>query len=153
MKARSTHVIPLSEPVIAILGGLDLTGELVFPGPARPTPVQHGHGAVAQAHRPCRRDGARHEVQRQGLGIGEDVACSRRVGDGPRALDPRQGRKSYRRGDLLAKRKKLMDHSARFLTTPPAEKVVDVAAHRAKGHGHLGHGRKAVGYGMAGRWF
>jgi integrase len=119
MKRKRPHRVPLSDAAVALLARLPRTSEYLFALGARPV-VAHtlrkvlarvgGPGATVHGFRSSFRDwgGERTNMPRELL----EVALSHRVGDATEI--------SYARGDLLERRRRLMEEWSRFLTTPPS---------------------------------
>jgi integrase len=134
MKAQREHRVPLSAPALALLTALHetRTSDVVFSGALRGKPISNmamlmllrrmGRGELtAHGFRSTFRDWAaeRTNFPRE---IAE-MALAHVVSDKVEA--------AYRRGDLLAKRRQLMDAWGRYCTAPPASGDV-VALRRAE---------------------
>jgi integrase len=121
MKAGREHRIPLSERAIAILEALPHEGEIVFPRddggkPLHPTSMWEvlrrlRAGATVHGFRSSFRDWAAEQTSYpQELC---EIALAHAVGNKVEA--------AYRRGDMMEKRRRLMDDWAAYCERPPAE--------------------------------
>jgi integrase len=123
MKAQREHRVPLSAPALALLTALHetRTGEFVFSGARRGKPISNmamlmllrrmGRGELtAHGFRSTFRDWAAERTNFPSE-IAE-MALAHVVSDKVEA--------AYRRGDLVAKRRQLMDAWGRYCTAPPA---------------------------------
>jgi integrase len=123
MKAQREHRVPLSAPALALLTALHetRTGEFVFSGARRGKPISNmamlmllrrmGRGELtAHGFRSTFRDWAAERTNFPSK-IAE-MALAHVVSDKVEA--------AYRRGDLVAKRRQLMDAWGRYCTAPPA---------------------------------
>jgi integrase len=122
MKAGRDHRVPLSEPVLALLSGLrGLSSRWVFPGhyagrlmsdvTLKAVLHRHGYGAVTvHGFRSTFRDWAADTGKPADLA---EQALAHVVGS---AVE-----RSYRRTDVLERRRALMAEWAEFLTAPPAQ--------------------------------
>jgi integrase len=123
MKARRPHTVPLAEPVISLLRSLyreDGNPFLFVSASTRGTHVVEGTvtaalrnaGCQSTIHgfRSCFKTWAEERTASPGLVI--EMSLAHAVGS---AVE-----RSYRRGILLMKRRKLMEAWAAFCTTPPA---------------------------------
>ncbi len=133
MKARREHRVPLSPQALEVLGKLPrLDPYLVFPSPRGAVlsdmalaAVMRRMGAHAVPHgfRSTFRDWAA-ERTAYTRDVAE-MALAHTIGDKVEA--------AYRRGDLIAKRTRMMADWAAFIATPPATgKVADIAKARQK---------------------
>jgi integrase len=120
MKAAAEHRVPLSEKTLALLGEPGI-GK-VFPGIARNAlmtrlrrmhPTVRVHGFRSSFH-----DWASEETDYPEVVI--EMSLAHRVGDSTV--------RAYRRTDLFAKRRALMEEWVRFCCTPPAANVVPLRA-------------------------
>jgi integrase len=131
MKAGKEHRVPLSEPALDILKRLQKLppSPFVFAGANPRCPV--GQMAMAQAlHRMGRDDLTVHGFRSTFRDwIGERTNFASEIAEMALAHKiPNKVEEAYRRGDLLAKRKQLMDAWARFATSPaPEGEVVALA--------------------------
>jgi integrase len=132
MKAGKEHRVPLSEAVVAILEDLQkvLHGDFVFPGGRAGRPISNM--AMAMTLRRM----ARGELTVHGFRSTFRDWASERTGFPREAAEMALAHtvtdaveRAYRRGDLFAKRRQLMDAWAKFCTAPPAtgNKVVSLA--------------------------
>jgi integrase len=124
MKGQRDHRVPLAAPALALLTTMHKTrtGAVVFTGARRGKPISNmamlmllrrmGHGELtAHGFRSTFRDWAA-ECTNFPREIAE-MALAHVVSDKVEA--------AYRRGDLLTKRRQLMEAWARFATSPPAD--------------------------------
>lgn len=132
MKARRPHRVPLTGPAIEALEAVrGLHPEIVFPGPSLRRPLSNMAMAAilkraeldftVHGFRSAFRDWAA-ETTAFPSEVAE-MALAHVVADATEA--------AYRRGDLFAKRRALMDAWAAFLTETPATNVVPIAQARA----------------------
>ncbi len=138
MKMRRDHAVPLSTPALAIIETMSKgrrttdAGELVFPGGSAGRPLSDVSLAKANklacpsttvhGWRSTFRDWAG-EVATFPVDVIE-AALAHAIGNATQ--------RAYQRGDLLAKRRDLMNAWAAYLTSTAASKrVVDLATHRA----------------------
>lgn len=134
MKGEREHRVPLPKAAVAILRELFATtpGDLVFPGlkPGRPISeatmtkamkTAGGVGATVHGFRSSFKDWATEETNFAGE-ISE-AALSHLVGD--------ETERAYKRGDVLAKRRKLMEAWSLFCTAPPTSNVVALPRNRS----------------------
>ncbi|WPL17347.1 Putative prophage CPS-53 integrase [Thiorhodovibrio winogradskyi] len=137
-KAKRQHRVPLADEALAILNQLPRVDDWVFPGQRRGRPLSNmallkamrdrGYGVagdrgdyVPHGLRSSFRDWAG-EVSSFPTNIAE-AALGHVIGDKTEA--------AYARGDLFAKRRKMMEQWASWCTRPPAA-VVDLDARRAE---------------------
>jgi integrase len=133
MKGEREHRVALPKAAVAVLRELfDTTpGDLVFPGlkPGRPISeatmtkamkTAGGVGATVHGFRSSFKDWATEETNFAGE-ISE-AALSHLVGD--------ETERAYKRGDVLAKRRRLMEAWANFCLTPPKTNVISIGKHR-----------------------
>jgi integrase len=133
MKAGKEHRVPLSDRAIAILKALPSEGDYVFPGAKKDKPLsnmamlellrQHGpDGLTVHGFRSTFRDWA-----------GETTAHPREVIEHALAHQlADKAEAAYQRGDLLAKRARLMADWARYCAKlPTVGNVVDIEQARA----------------------
>lgn len=127
MKAGREHRVPLSEATLAVLEKMAAirSGEFVFPGGRSGRPISNmavlmllrrmGRGELtAHGFRSSFRDWA---AERTGFPAEvAEMALAHTVSDKVEA--------AYRRGDLFAKRRQIMDAWAKFCATPPAAGAV-----------------------------
>lgn len=125
MKAGRQHVVPLSDPAIAVLKALPRFQECpyVFPSPRNKAFTDMAMSAVMKR---MKVDAVPHGLRStfrdwcsERTNYPRDVAemaLAHSIGDKVEA--------AYRRGDLLAKRTRMMQDWARFLTTPAGAGVV-----------------------------
>jgi integrase len=118
MKEGLIHRVPLTDRAIEILRALPREGDLVFPGnkPGRPMGKMTflkiikalNYDATAHGFRSCFRDfaGDMTTFPREVC----EAALAHKIGDA--------SEQAYRRGDALAKRRRLMEAWATFLATP-----------------------------------
>ena len=117
MKARKEHVVPLSNLVVEILAALPRSGELVFEGARGSKPISDmamtmllrrlGRGDIkVHGFRSTFRDWTAEQTSYPNHVA--EMALAHTIGDKVEA--------SYRRGDLLKKRRGLMDNWARYCT-------------------------------------
>ena len=115
MKGGKQHVVPLSEPAIALLTALPRSGDLVFEGARTGKPISNmammmllrrmGHGNLTvHGFRSGFRDWAAETTAHANHVV--EMALAHTVGNGVEA--------AYRRGDLLEKRRQLMADWAAF---------------------------------------
>jgi integrase len=124
MKMRRPHRRPLSEAAPALLVALPDNGGVIFAGERNGKPLDHKSlqrvlermGVDATVH------GFRSAFRDWGAELGDypnemlEMALAHAVGDKAEA--------AYRRGDMLVKRRKLLDDWAAFCTTQPDAKVI-----------------------------
>ena len=121
MKAGKEHVVPLSDRAIEILEGMPRTGDFVFEGAREGRPLSNtamlmlmrrmGRGDLTtHGFRSTFRDWAA-ERTAYPRDVAE-MALAHTIGDKVEA--------AYRRGDLLAKRTRLMRDWSRYCSTAPA---------------------------------
>jgi integrase len=136
MKRKRPHRVPLSAEALALIKRLPRTSEYLFTvnGNARPL-VAHslrkalarhgGDGCTVHGFRSAFRDwgGERTNTPRELL----EVALSHAIGNATEA--------AYARGDLLEKRRRLMQQWAAFLATPTARNAAKVVSLRGGRHG------------------
>ena len=137
MKTGIEHRVPLTDRAIAILKGLERRGDFVFGTAVSGLPLSNmamlellrgmRPGRTVHGFRSCFRDWCSERTNYPNH-IAEK-ALSHAIGDKVEA--------AYRRGDLFAKRAKLMDQWARFLDKPlPIEgNVADLSRERKRLHG------------------
>jgi integrase len=125
MKSTRPHRVPLSEPAVALLQALPRVGERVFPGLGQHSilkAVQRVEPSVtAHGFRSAFRDWAAERTNFPSEAA--EIALSHTVGD--------KVERAYRRGDLLDKRRALMDAWAAFCDAPqvqPADNVISIGA-------------------------
>jgi integrase len=129
MKRKRPHRVPLSAEALALLERLPRTGAFVFTVNGNGKPIvamslrkalaRHGGESVTvHGFRSAFRDwgGERTNVPRELL----EVALSDHIGDATE--------QAYARGDLLEKRRRLMQQWATFLAQPPARAAGKVVA-------------------------
>jgi integrase len=115
MKAGREHVVPLSAPALAVLQALPRTGELVFEGAREGRPISNmammmtlrrmGHGELTvHGFRSSFRDWAAEQTGHQNHVV--EMALAHTIGDKVEA--------AYRRGNLMAKRQRLMRDWGRY---------------------------------------
>jgi integrase len=117
MKSGREHRVPLPDKALAILAELPREGELVFPGVrvARLLALVREMGearATVHGFRSTFADWL-NEATGYGRELGE-IALAHAVGD--------ETERSYRRGDMLAKRARMMSDWAAYCEQPPAER-------------------------------
>lgn len=132
MKAGKEHRVPLSAPALAILKQMEAerSGEYVFPGAKRGRPLSN-MALLAVLRRMGRRDLTVHgfrssfkdwsaEQTNYAREVSE-MCLAHTIGD---AVE-----RAYRRGDLLERRRRLMDEWARYCGTPkPETEVIPIRA-------------------------
>jgi len=134
MKRKRPHRVPLSDEAMAIIRRLPRKGEYLFTVNGNGKPIvamslrkalfRHGgDGFTVHGFRSAFRDwgGERTSVARELL----EVALSHHIGDATE--------QAYARGDLLEKRRRLMQQWATFLSAPSAGKVVSIGGGRRHG--------------------
>jgi integrase len=127
MKGGREHRVPLAPRCIAILNEMKmLGGDYVFPGAVDGKPLSHAALSVL-LHRMARSDLTVHGFRSTFRDwAAEQTNFPREIAE--KALAHRVGdetERSYQRGDLLAKRRKLMEAWARYCDSPaPVGKVV-----------------------------
>jgi integrase len=132
MKARTPHIVPLSDHVIDLLNRLPRTGKFVFEGARAGRPISNtamlmllrrmGRGDLTvHGFRSTFKDWASEMTSHPD--IVSEMALAHTI--------PEKVQKAYRRGDLLAKRTRLMRDWDRYCTSLPRAKgdVVEMAAH------------------------
>jgi integrase len=118
MKAKVEHVVPLSDAALAILRVLPREGSLVFPGAREGRPLSDmsltavlrrmGRGDLtAHGFRSTFRDWAAEQTAFPSEVV--EMALAHTIGNKVEA--------AYRRGDLIEKRRRLMDDWAKFCST------------------------------------
>jgi integrase len=137
MKSRREHRVPLAAPVLELLKDLHTEDDNphLFIGPKTGAPLSefslievlrrlgrketvHGFRSSFSDWAHERTDHANHEIE---------ISLAHSVGTGQE--------KAYRHGDMLGKRRKLMDAWARFCTNPPTQAGAEVVTLRGPGHG------------------
>ena len=132
MKARQEHVVPLSAPAVALLETLPRTEgrEQVFPAPRG---EQLSDMALSAVMRRMDVDATPHGLRSTFRDwCSERTAYAHEVAEKALAHTiPSAVERAYRRGDLLTKRRRLMDDWAAFLEAPsPAGEVVRIRGGR-----------------------
>jgi integrase len=123
MKSGKEHRVPLSRRVIGLLQGLPRTGELVFPHPRRTNSTIHhndptrllrrlGSSEAIHGFRSTFRDWASETTAYPNHVV--EQALAHTIASSVEA--------AYRRGDLLAKRARLMEAWSEFCGSPPIER-------------------------------
>jgi integrase len=118
MKAKAEHVVPLSDAALAIQRALPREGSLVFPGARQGRPLSDmsltavlrrmGRGDLtAHGFRSTFRDWAAEQTAYPSEVV--EMALAHTIGNKVEA--------AYRRGDLIEKRRRLMDDWAKFCST------------------------------------
>jgi integrase len=125
MKSRRLHIVPLSDRAIEILRGLPRMGEFVFPGWKRGQHMSHNrmllilrplygkvtvHGTARAGFRTWAQE--RTSFQREVV----EMCLAHAVGDA--------SEQSYARGNVLDKRRRVMEAWANFLSKTTADVVV-----------------------------
>lgn len=134
MKARRDHMVPLSPRAIEILSALPREGDFVFIGPRPGQPI----GPAAMRRRTIRQPGVTVHGFRSTFSdwahettafpsIVIEQALSHSVGN---AVE-----RAYRRGDLLEKRRKLMNAWAEFCNTPASARGAVTPIRQRAGRG------------------
>jgi integrase len=122
MKAERDHRIPLSEAALAILVGIERSGERVFPGMGQHAilkAVQRAEPAVsAHGFRSTFRDWC--AEQTSFTSEVAEMALAHAVSDRVEA--------AYRRGDMFEKRRQVMDAWARYCAEPQSQRAGKVVA-------------------------
>lgn len=132
MKAQKEHRVPLSDRAVAILYDVrPLSGGLVFEGQRKGKPLSDmsltavlkrmGRGVTVHGFRSTFRDWAA-----ESTGYPREVAEMALAHAVASAVEA-----AYRRGDLFAKRRRLMNEWAKYCARPPAESKGKVRALRA----------------------
>jgi integrase len=134
MKAGEEHRVPLSPPAVAVLKRMAevRTSEYVFPGKIAGHPVS-GRGVTALAKRVAGDDTTLHGFRSSFRDwASERTSFPNEVCEMALAhAIPNAVEKAYRRGELLDKRRRLMDAWAEFCAKPTAGgKVVPISARR-----------------------
>lgn len=129
MKAGKEHRVPMSDAVVKLLEGMPRDKELVFPAPrggklsdAAMSALLKRMGVVATVHgfRSTFRDWAAERTSTANIIAEQALAHTVKGVEG-----------AYRRGDLLAKRARLMEQWAEFADTKPAQgNVASIGAGR-----------------------
>ena len=133
MKSGRPHSVPLSGPALEILARLPREGEYVFIGARKDAPLSNmamlelvrgmrGKGVTVHWFRSAFRDWAGNETS-----FPREVAehaLAHVIGD--------KAEQAYRRGDALAKRRKLMSAWAAYCERPPVERGGDVVVSIAR---------------------
>jgi integrase len=115
MKAGKQHVVPLPDPALALLAALPRSSDLLFEGARAGRPISNmamammlrrmGHdGITVHGFRSAFRDWAAEQTNHPNHVV--EMALAHTIGDKVEA--------AYRRGELLAKRRKLMADWARY---------------------------------------
>lgn len=133
MKAHREHRVPLSEAAVTVLAGMatlrtvDSAEAFVFPGaqPHRPLSIM----AMAMVLRRMKHGGLTVHGFRSTFRdwVGEATGTPREVAEAALAhslADKTEA--AYARGDLFAKRRRLMDQWAKFCSQPPRQGVVSM---------------------------
>jgi integrase len=122
MKAERDHRIPLADPALVLLGGLERTNDLLFPGMGqhailkalqRVNPEITAHGFRSTFSDWCAEQTSFPSEVRE-------MALAHAVGDKVEA--------AYRGGDLFEKRRQLADAWASFCSGLPADNIVSLRA-------------------------
>jgi len=122
MKAGREHRVPLSDRALEFLADLPRDGEFVFPGARAGKPLSNmamlellrgmcGKGATVHGFRSTFRDWAGETTAFPNEML--ELALAHAVGDKVEA--------AYRRGDMMLKRRRLMDAWAAFCAKPPVK--------------------------------
>ena len=120
MKAGKAHRVPLSDAVIEVLEHLPGEGDFVFPGAKKDKPLSNmamlellrgmrGMGSTVHGFRSSFRDWAAEQTSYPNEMC--EIALAHTVADKVEA--------AYRRGDMVEKRRRLMNDWARFCETRP----------------------------------
>jgi integrase len=136
MKRAKEHRVPLSSEALALIERLPRNGEFLFTanGAAKPLVAMSlrralrrhgGDGATVHGFRSAFRDwgGERTSAPREIL----EVALAHTIGNATEA--------AYARGDLLEKRRRVMQAWSTFLASPPARDAAKVVALGGRRHG------------------
>jgi integrase len=128
-KSGVEHRVPLPDAAIAVLRRvkeLGLRGEFVFPSPDRPGQSLSNGAMLAVLERMCHGDLTAHGFRATfKTWASERTNFARDVIEG--ALAHAVGNKveaAYQRGDLIEKRRRLMDAWAQFISTPAVASTV-----------------------------
>jgi len=131
MKAQRAHKVPLSDRALQLLKGLPREGEYVFPGAKAGKPLSNmamlealrdmRPGLTVHGFRSTFRDWAAEQTAYPNHVV--EMALAHAVGDAVEA--------AYRRGDLLEKRRKLMEVWAAYCERPASADVVVLKQRRA----------------------
>jgi integrase len=122
MKAERDHRIPLSEAALVILAGIERSGARVFPGMGQHAILKavqrvemsvSAHGFRSTFSDWCAEQTAFPSEVRE-------MALAHSVGD--------KVEEAYRRGDLLEKRRQVMDAWARYCAEPQSQRAGKVVA-------------------------
>jgi integrase len=136
MKAGREHRVPLSDRALSVLEALPREGDFVFPGQRPDRPIIHtamlelvhvmrGKSATVHGFRSTFRDWAAeqtaypHELC--------EIALAHAVGNKVEA--------AYRRGDMMEKRRRLMEDWAAYCERPPVRSRADVVVSIGAGRG------------------
>jgi integrase len=141
MKARKAHTVPLSPPAQAILAALPRVGDYVFASPRNPKRPMEKHAMREQLSGMGVTDCSVHGFRSSFSDWAADnTAFPQEVREQALAHTiPNKVEKSYRRGQLLEKRARLMGEWARYCATPaaPAGKVVPIRAQDFRRHHYV----------------
>lgn len=136
MKANKEHRVPLSDRAVAILTALPREGDYVFPGARKDKPLSNAamsellKGMIGTKAKDATVHGFRSTFRDW---AGETTAHPREVIEHALAHQLRdKAEAAYQRGDLLAKRARLMADWAKYCATKPAVgNIVDIGQARA----------------------
>jgi integrase len=124
MKSGREHRVPLPPAAVELLQNLPRDSDLVFPRPRHPDRILHHSGlleilqrvsataATVHGFRSAFRDWAAEATAFPNHVV--EQALAHAIGNAVEA--------AYRRGDLIEKRRKLMDAWADYITRPPIER-------------------------------